>query len=87
MYYGHLAGHSFDSPGRLWAASQPDGRIIVTASTDGAARPWDSATGQERTTLSGHTAPVIDATFSPDGRTVITASADKTAKLWDTATD
>jgi WD40 repeat protein len=30
----------------------------------------------------GHTATIIDASFSPDEKKIITASYDKTAKIW-----
>jgi WD40 repeat protein len=68
------------------AAFSPDGKLIVTASTDNTARIWDAATGQLLATLAGHTGPVNDAAFSIDGRLIVTASDDNTARVWDAAT-
>ena len=67
-------------------AFSPDGRTIVTASIDGTARVWDTATGREIAVLRGHEGIVTSAVYSFDGRTVVTASDDKTARIWDVAT-
>jgi len=68
------------------AAFSPDGRYIVTASSDKTARIWDAATGREIMSLKGHTDGIKSAAFSPDGRYIVTASSDKTARIWDAAT-
>ena len=74
-----LAGHS----SYLHSASfSPDGTRIVTASTDGMAKVWDAATGEELLTLAGHGDEVSSASFSPDGTRIVTASYDGTAKVW-----
>ncbi len=44
-----------------------------------------TATG-ESIIVRGHTARVVDASFSPDGAHVVTASDDHTARLWDAQT-
>jgi WD40 repeat protein len=67
-------------------AFSPDGRTIITASKDGTARLWDTATGKETLVLRGHEGIVTSAVYSPDGRIVVTASDDKTARIWDVAT-
>ncbi len=59
---------------------------MVTASTDGTARVWDSETGELRVVLGGHTGPVTHAAFAPDGKRVVTSSVDGTARVWDAAT-
>jgi hypothetical protein len=65
------------------AACSPDGKRIVTASSDKTARLWDAATGQPiGMPLAGHTDYVNGAAFSPDGKRIVTASADKTARLF-----
>ncbi len=66
-----------------FAAFSPDGARIVTASSDGTARVWDSTSGIEIATLEGHEGPVNSASFSPDARRVVTASSDGTARVWD----
>ena len=79
---GH-AGHKGEVNG---VAFSPDGTRLATASDDGTARIWDTATGTTITTLTGHTNAVLGVTFSPDGTRLATASADGTARIWDTAT-
>jgi WD40 repeat protein len=68
------------------AAFSPDGRTIVTASSDHTARLWDAATGKETAVLRGHRDAVSLADFSADGRSVVTVSDDRTARVWDVAT-
>lgn len=68
------------------ARLSPDGRRIVTASLDGTARLWDSATSEQVFPELRHEAAVNWAEFSPDGRTVATASDDQSVRLWDVAT-
>ncbi|MCP4641562.1 MAG: hypothetical protein GY851_14055, partial [bacterium] len=50
------------------------------------AKLWNTATGNEIRTFSGHAGLALSVAFSPDGAQVFTGSFDKTAKLWDTAT-
>ena len=47
-----LSGHTDAATSAEWS---PDGTTILTASNDGTARLWDSATGQVRLILRGHT--------------------------------
>ena len=69
------------------AAFSPDGKRIVTASSDKTARLWDAETGKPiGEPLRGHEDDVRSAAFSPDGKRIVTASDDKTARLWDAAT-
>jgi WD40 repeat protein len=64
----------------------PDGRQVLTGSSDNTARLWDAATGRQLRRFEGHTDWVRSVCFSPDGRQVLTGSVDKTARLWDAAT-
>jgi WD40 repeat protein len=68
------------------ASFSPDGRKIVTASTDKTAKIWNAGTGALEGTLIGHTELVRSASFSPDGSKIVTASYDRTAKIWNVAT-
>jgi WD40 repeat protein/serine/threonine protein kinase len=63
----------------------PDGTRVVDVG-DNAARIWDTATGEERVVLRGHTDRTQSARFSPDGKQVVTASDDRTARTWEAAT-
>ena len=68
------------------AAFSPDGRFVVTASSDKTARVWDAQTGKPVSQPMQHQSRVNSAAFSPDGRSVVTASSDKTARVWDAQT-
>jgi WD40 repeat protein len=75
-----LQGHA---GGVLAASFSPDGRQIVTASSDRTARLWHAPTGDLVAVLEGHDRPVLSAAFSSDGQRVVTASDDGTARIWD----
>jgi WD40 repeat protein len=67
-------------------AIAPDGTWLVTGNNDTTARVWDTATGQHRATLTGHTRWVTDIAISADGTWLATAGHDGTARIWDAAT-
>jgi G protein beta subunit-like protein len=73
--------HSYGSY-LLHAKISPDGRHLVTTSSDKTARLFDTTTWQLTQTLSQHTKWVWDAVFSADSSYLVTASSDKTARLW-----
>ena len=68
------------------AAFSPDGKRIVTASSDNTTRIWEAASGKPiGEPLKGHADKVLSAAFSPDGKRIVTASSDRTARMWDVA--
>src|SRR5688572_6216226 len=78
-----FTGHSSD----VWGVDfSPDGKYLVTGSSDRTARLWDVATGETIRVFSGHT-EIDRVDFSPDGKYLLTGGgADHTALLWDIAT-
>jgi len=67
------------------ASFSPDGKRVVTASSDNTARIWDADSGKALGEPMAHGDTVMSASFSPDGRRVVTASFDRTARIWDAA--
>jgi WD40 repeat protein len=63
----------------------PDGRWLVSCSTDGTARLWDAESFELAAVLT-HGGNVYDASFNPDGMRLATACADNTVRLWDLKT-
>ncbi|MDA1038831.1 MAG: protein kinase [Planctomycetota bacterium] len=63
-------------------AFMPDGERVVTASDDGTARIWETATGREMHVLRAHNGAVEKVLHTPDGRRIITASPDGTVRIW-----
>ncbi|HRD78742.1 MAG TPA: caspase family protein, partial [Hyphomicrobiaceae bacterium] len=68
------------------AAVSPDGRRIVTGSSDGTLKFWDAATGRELRSIDGGQSALMAVAMSPDGRWVVSSGMDATVKLWDAAT-
>jgi WD40 repeat protein len=64
----------------------PDGQLVASASWDSTVRVWETATGQSRRVLEGHSGWVRAVVFSPDGQLVASASEDSTVRVWETAT-
>ena len=55
---------------------------IVSGSGDETVRIWNSETGEELKTLSGHTSDVLSVSITDDDRMIISGSDDDTIKLW-----
>ncbi len=67
-------------------AFSPDGRLLAVAAGH-AVWLWDTATGEPRGKLRGHTRMVTAVAFTPDGRLLASASTDGQVKLWDLASE
>jgi WD40 repeat protein len=71
-------------PGSATAgALSPDGRTFAAGGADGSVRFLDLRTGEQRTALGRHNAPVDRALFTANGRSLITAGDDAAAIVWD----
>lgn len=69
-----------------WVSScavTPDGRRVVSASSDQTLKVWDPESGRALATLEGHVGRVSVCAVTPDGRRVVSASWDQTLKVWD----
>jgi len=66
----------------------PDGSLFSTLTKDNVgAHIWETETGREVMTLTGHQGQVNDIHFSPDGSSLATASGDQTVRIWDIGPD
>jgi WD40 repeat protein len=70
----------------LCASFSPDGRYVVTGSSDNSARVWEVATGRLIGKPLLHDNWVRTVAFAPDNQHVLTGSHDNTAQLWDIQT-
>ena len=66
-------------------AFSPDGRFVVSASSDKTIKLWDLASGRLLRTFE-HPESVYEVKFSRDGQSMLSAGQDNTARLWDVAT-
>jgi WD40 repeat protein/uncharacterized caspase-like protein len=67
-------------------AFSPDGKQILSGSSDKTIKLWDVASWREIRTFAGHEDAVTSLAFSPDGRQVLSGSNDGTVRLWDVST-
>jgi WD40 repeat protein len=65
------------------AVFSPDGKSLVTCSSDQTLKFWDITSSELTWTFKGHTEEVYDLAFSPDGRLVASVGKDGSVKLWD----
>jgi energy-coupling factor transporter ATP-binding protein EcfA2 len=74
-----LRGHDSALTAAAWS---PDGKRVLTASTDGTARVWSPDGTGEPVVLKGHAGAIIAAAWSADSARVLTGSEDGTARVW-----
>lgn len=63
----------------------PDGRLLLSGSTDGTARLFDLHAGDVTGLVLDHPRSVVSTAFSPDGKRMLTVSG-RTTRLWDVQT-
>jgi WD40 repeat protein len=68
------------------ASLSPNGRLVVTAHLDRAARLWDARTGRMVRSLAIPAGIVQSAEFDPSGGSIVTAGDDGIARVWNLAT-
>lgn len=73
-----LTGHSEEVNA---VAFDPDGRLLVSGSSDHRVMGWDVRTGRPVGALARHTGKVSSVAFSPDGRYMASGGFDKTARV------
>lgn len=64
----------------------PDGRWLVSGSSDHTIRVWQIPSGNTHRLMLGHRGEVDVVRFSPDGTIVASGSSDRTLRLWEAAT-
>jgi tricorn protease-like protein len=67
-------------------ALSPDGKKVVSGSTDGAVSLWDIDTAKVIATWTGHVTTVSFLCWSRDGRRVVSGSYDRIIRVWDVET-
>jgi WD40 repeat protein len=80
-----LKGHSSSVQNVAFSvAFSPDGKRIVSGSSDNTLWLWDGATGKPiGEPIKGHSNSVRSVAFSPDGKRILSGSSDNTLRLWE----
>jgi WD40 repeat protein len=78
-----LSGH-VDSVNAV--AITPDGKFVVSGSSDHTVKKWDLNTATEVMTFRGHTSPVNAVAITPDGQKVVSGASDNTVRVWNLET-
>jgi WD40 repeat protein len=77
---GLPVGHSASVRSAIFS---PDGKTVLTTSSDNTAKVWDRSNGSILLNLTDHKNRVTIGMYSPDGSLILTGSDDGTVKIWD----
>lgn len=81
---GELKGHDLGLAQTAWS---PDGKWLLTVSSDRTGRLWDAATGARTAELRGHEGFMLACEFSADSKQALTTSwQDRTSRVWNVST-
>lgn len=70
-----------------WAIKwSPDGSKLIGGFEDGLIKIWNTETGEELISFSGHSGGITSFSWSPSGGRVASGSSDGTARVWDVVT-
>lgn len=61
----------------------PDGKYIVSGSSDESIKLWEISSGKEIRTFTGHKGRVNSVAVTPDGKHIVSGSSDRSIKLWE----
>ncbi|KAH8832104.1 quinon protein alcohol dehydrogenase-like superfamily [Flagelloscypha sp. PMI_526] len=64
-------------------AFSPDGKRVISGTSDKTVLIWDADSGKQLRKLSGHGSSVTSVAYSLDGKRAVSGSSDKTVRIWD----
>jgi WD40 repeat protein len=83
---GTLVGELAHDAPVLVSTFSPDGKTIVTGSSDGVLRRWNAQEGTLIGQLTGHSSPISSVQFDPAGDLMLSiATRDEPVRIWDGA--